>query len=101
MDAGGATNNYLNLSPGKFQALADVCWQTYVCQTEMSLSPALCMSLLSETHTPAAGCLQGIVGRYLTCISFPSCALMQTHLYQLVMVRPKCELSNSAVAGTE
>lgn len=37
------------LSPGKFQALADVCWHTYMWHIETLLPPALCTSLLSET----------------------------------------------------
>lgn len=86
------------LSPGKFQALADVCWHTYMWQIETLLPPALCASLRQR---PAPGCRQGIIGKCITCIGFPSSALMQTHLYQLMMVRPEWELSNSAVAGAE
>lgn len=56
------------LSEVKSREWADVSQQTYIWQTEGLLPQAFCMSLLSETYTPATGCCQEIVGRYIPCI---------------------------------
>lgn len=51
----GRETIYLTLSQGKFWAVADICWPNFMLQLETLLPPAVCVSLLSETPTPAMG----------------------------------------------